>query len=118
MSKSTLFRNPLLAAPSQDPWVIVYEGIFHALNTDGRRIFLRRSSNALDLFAQPPVTVWKAPVRGPDSKHLWAPELHRLDGRWLIYYAADDGRNRNHRIWVLASGGNDPAGPLPECWRH
>ncbi len=44
------FRNPLLPAPSQDPWVMVHEGVFHALNTDGRRIFLRRSSDVLNSF--------------------------------------------------------------------
>ncbi len=112
------FRNPLLPAPSQDPWVTVHEGVFHALNTDGRRIFLRRSSDVLNLFEQPAVTVWKAPVRGPDSKHLWAPELHRLDGRWFIYYAADDGRNRNHRLWALEAVGDDPAGPYRSSRHH
>ena len=111
MTTSLPFRNPLLPAPSQDPWVMVYERVFHALNTDGRRIFLRRSSDALNLFEQPAVTVWKTPGSGPNSRHLWAPELHRLDGRWFIYYAADDGRNRNHRLWALAAAGDDPAGP-------
>ncbi len=105
------FRNPLLPAPSQDPWATVHEGVFLAVNTDGRRIFLRRSSDMRSLFAQPAITVWKSPVNGPNSKHLWAPELHRLDGCWFIYYAADNGRNRNHRLWVLEAGGNDPAGP-------
>ena len=65
----------------------------------------------IDLFKEPAVTVWKAPRRGPNSKHLWAPELHRLDGRWFIYYAADDGRNRNHRVWALEAVGDDPGGP-------
>ncbi len=105
------FANPLLPAPSQDPWVARHDGAFLAVNTDGRTIFLRRSSNVRDLFAQPPAAVWKAPRHGPDSRHLWAPELHRLDGRWWIYHAADDGRNRNHRLWVLLSTGDDPAGP-------
>ena len=105
------FYNPLLPAPSQDPWVMLHEGMFHALNTDGRRVFLRRSFDVLSLFAQPAVTVWKAPASGHASKHLWAPELHRLNGRWLIYYAADDGRNRNHRLWALEAKGDDPAGP-------
>ncbi len=111
MSNFPPFRNPLLPAPSQDPWVSVHEGVFHAVNTDGRRIFLRRSSDAWNLFEQPAIVVWKAPVRGPDSKHLWAPELHRLGPRWFIYYAADDGRNRNHRLWALEAAGDDPAGP-------
>lgn len=105
------FSNPLLPAPSQDPWVTVHDGIFHALNTDGRRIFLRRSVDVFGLFAPPPVTVWRTPPRGPDSRHLWAPELHRFGERWFIYYAADSGRNRDHRLWALESVGDDPAGP-------
>ncbi len=88
--------------------------MFHALNTDGRRILLRRSSEAFDLFAQGAVVVWQAPARGPHAKHLWAPELHWLEGRWFIYCAADDGRSRNHRLWALEAIGSDPAGP----YRH
>ena len=108
------FPNPLLPAPSQDPWVTLHEGVFHALHTDGQRVFLRRGARAVDLFRQGAATVWRAPRRGPHAKHLWAPELHRLDGRWFIYYAADDGRNRHHRVWALEAAGDDPAGP----YRH
>ncbi len=106
-----MFANPLLPAPSQDPWVTLHDGVYHALVTDGRNIFLRRAPRPQDLFQQPATTVWRAPHRGPASRHLWAPELHRLDGRWFIYYAADDGRNRNHRLWVLEATDDDPAGP-------
>ncbi|MBS1814164.1 MAG: glycoside hydrolase family 43 protein [Acidobacteria bacterium] len=43
------------------------------------------------------------------SKQLWAPELHRIHGRWYIYVAADDGDNHHHRIYVLENRENDPA---------
>ena len=105
------FSNPLLPSPSQDPWVTFHQGVFYALTTDGQQIFLRRGPDVYALFRQPAVTVWKAPRRGPDAKHLWAPELHRLNHRWYIYYAADDGRNRNHRLWLLEATGDAPAGP-------
>jgi len=55
--------------------------------------------------------VWWAPSEGPCSREVWAPELHRLDGRWYIYLAASDGRNRNHLTYVLESAGDDPLGP-------
>ena len=91
-------------------------GALLALNTDGRTIFLRRGvGDAGRLFAQPPVPVWRTPPAGPASRHLWAPELHRLAERWFIYFAADNGRNRNHRIFLLESAGDDPAGPYR--WR-
>ena len=115
MTPHLSFPNPLLPAPSQDPWVTCHDGVFHAVTTDGRRIFLRRSSDVLNLFRQPAVTVWKAPPRGANARHLWAPELHRLAGRWMIYYAADDGRNRHHRLWALTAAGDDPAGPYRDA---
>ena len=105
------FHNPLLPAPSQDPWVTHHAGHYLALTTNGQRIFLRQSANVVNLFQQPPLTVWQAPVSGPNSKHLWAPELHRVNDRWFIYYAADNGRNRNHRLWALASVSDDPTDP-------
>ncbi len=111
------FPNPLLPAPSQDPWVMCHAGVFHGLNTDGGKIFLRRAADVRDLFRQPAVTVWQAPARGANAKHLWAPELHRLDGRWFVYYAADNGRNCHHRLWALEAAGDDPAGPYRDAGR-
>ena len=50
------------------------------------------------------------PRSGKNSHALWAPELHRIGEKWFIYYAADDGWNANHRMWVLESEGDDPLG--------
>jgi GH43 family beta-xylosidase len=54
--------------------------------------------------------VWLAEGEGPSSKEVWAPELHQIDGRWHIYFAASDGENRNHRTFVLVADTDDPAG--------
>jgi len=54
--------------------------------------------------------VWWAPLEGPWSKEVWAPELHHLDDRWYVYFAASDGRNRNHLTYVLVSRDDDPLG--------
>jgi GH43 family beta-xylosidase len=42
------------------------------------------------------------------SKNVWAPELHWLDGSWYVYFAADNGRNRNHRLYILQNSSPDP----------
>lgn len=55
--------------------------------------------------------VWRADSEGPASKEVWAPELVRLDGRWHIYFAASDGKNRNHRTFVLVADTDDVLGP-------
>jgi hypothetical protein len=41
--------------------------------------------------------------------HIWAPELHRIDGRWYIYFAAGDSDNVFRiRTYVLESTAEDP----------
>jgi GH43 family beta-xylosidase len=55
--------------------------------------------------------VWRAPDTGPVSRQVWAPELHCLDGRWHIYFAASDGRNEQHLAYVLRARTDDPLGP-------
>ena len=54
--------------------------------------------------------VWRAPETGPYSREVWAPELHFLDGRWVIYFAASDGKNENHLAYALQSKTDDPLG--------
>lgn len=71
---------------------------------------MRSAANFADFASAPRHRVWAPPRRGPMSRNLWAPELHRLDGRCYIYFAADDGRNANHRMWVLAANSDDPTG--------
>ncbi|MBV9489078.1 MAG: glycoside hydrolase family 43 protein, partial [Verrucomicrobia bacterium] len=105
------FLNPLLPKPSQDPYVILHEGSYYAVNTNGRVLSVRRSADLFTLYREPATVVWQVPARGPCSRHVWAPELHFLNSRWFIYFAADDGRNRNHRTWVLEAQDADPTGP-------
>ncbi|WP_235918586.1 glycoside hydrolase family 43 protein [Sediminibacterium soli] len=45
---------------------------------------------------------------GPYSKELWAPEIHFLQNKWYIYFAADSGNNNDHRLWVLENASADP----------
>jgi len=75
-----------------------------------RQIFIRRAKTIAGIGQDPGICVWTAPGRGKNSDNVWAPELHLIDGRWFIYFAADDGENENHRMWVLESDGPDPRG--------
>jgi GH43 family beta-xylosidase len=91
--------------------MIFHGGFYYYSETrDDRHIFIRRSRTIAGIAADPGVCVWTAPSFGRNSDHIWAPELHLIDGKWFIYYAADDGENENHRMWVLESEGPDPRG--------
>lgn len=54
--------------------------------------------------------VWRSPEAGWNTSEVWAPEIHYLRGKWYIYYAADDGRNEDHRTGVLESVTQDAQG--------
>jgi GH43 family beta-xylosidase len=102
--------DQILEAPAQDPQVVYAEGRYHYCESTAQGIFIR-SAIRLDLLARStPVRIWAPSRRGPCSKNIWAPELHFLDGRWYVYFAADDGRNENHRMWVLASDDSNVRG--------
>ena len=73
------------------------------------KIILRKSDTLTGLKDANEVCVWKRHESGEMSKHIWAPELHFLDGKWFIYFAA--GRQENGwqiRPYVLECLGNDP----------
>lgn len=105
------FTNPILPAPSQDPWIVMHEGVYYYCEShlEGG-IYIRASRTIQDLSKAESILVWHAPATGINSKEVWAPELHFINGRWYIYYAADDGKNENHRMFVLESEGSDPFG--------
>src|SRR5699024_1075858 len=49
------------------------------------RIVLRRAKSLNDLQDAEEVAVWWKPDNGPLSKLIWAPEIHRANGKWYIY---------------------------------
>ena len=106
------FRNPILPAQSADPWVIQHDGVYYYCESRNQNsIWIRKAANFTDIAQDEGMMVWHAPTSGPNSKSVWAPELHRINGKWFIYYAADDGLNENHRMWVLESLTTNPCGP-------
>jgi GH43 family beta-xylosidase len=106
------FTNPILNAPAADPWVFYHEGFYYYCESRNQEsIFVRRAKCFTELREHSGEMVWTAPATGRNSKAVWAPELHLIGGKWFIYYAADDGLNENHRMWVLEGLTNDPLGP-------
>ncbi|SFM14223.1 Beta-xylosidase, GH43 family [Salibacterium qingdaonense] len=84
------------------------------------RIILRRAKHLNDLQDAEEHAVWHKHSEGPQSDLIWAPELHRIDGKWYIYYAAspddkivDD--TFNHRMYVLE---NDSDNPIEGEWKE
>jgi GH43 family beta-xylosidase len=104
------YTNPLLPS-GPDPWITQVDGVYYYTHTLGDRIALWRTDNIARLAEAERVDVWIAPKAGPNSHSIWAPELHRIDGKWFLYYSATaSGFNDDaHRgVFVLENAGADP----------
>jgi GH43 family beta-xylosidase len=96
--------------------MIFHEGYYYYCESrNHQRICIRRSKTIATIGDDLGACVWSAPSFGPNSNAIWAPELHLFDGKWFIYFAADNGKNKHHRMWVLQSQGADPLGPYHCC---
>ncbi|MGS2586183.1 glycoside hydrolase family 43 protein [Streptomyces hebeiensis] len=104
----TTFRNPL--NPGPDPFMTHWRGAYYLTTTQGGSIRMWRSPSLSTLLAAEPVTVWQDtdPSR---NRNIWAAEFYRFGDRWYLYYTADDGVDDHHRLYVLESERDDPAGP-------
>jgi len=106
---ASTFHNPI--AIGADPWVTHHgEYYYWCLSEADLGVAVYRSRSLTTLGEK--FVVWRAPKRGDYSAQVWAPELHRLDGRWYIYVAASNGRNETHRMIALESAGDDPTLPF------
>lgn len=112
------WQNPLVRHRA-DPWVWRADDgscYFTATVPEYDRVELRRAPSLGELGAAAPAVVWRKPDSGPASHHVWAPELHRVEGKWYVYFAA--GRADDIwaiRMYVLECASDDPlAGPWVE----
>jgi len=107
---SRTFTNPL-QANGPDPWVTRADGYYYYTNTLGNRIGLWKTKTLSEVGKATEHTVWTPPKTGPNSVNIWAPELHRLDGKWYLYYTATDAQKSsddNRYVFVLENPAADP----------
>lgn len=103
------FVNPI--GEGADPWVVRDPNANRYLwcFSEGNRAIAIHTSQRLTSLGAKHI-VWQAPDTGPVSQQVWAPELHLLEGKWHIYFAASNGKNENHLAYVLVSDDTDPLG--------
>ena len=104
------FTNPIVDSGA-DPWVVLWMDEYYYCHViEGGKICISKAKRLQDIGKAAKVEVWSPPEGTAYSKGIWAPELHHLDGRWYIYFAADDGNNANHRMYVLEGDSQNPQG--------
>ena len=109
-SEPMMITNPLKRPKAQDPQITYHNKKYYYCESSAQGIFLRVSDDLQGLSDAPAHRIWAPSARGGMAKNVWAPELHILDGRAYVYFAADDGDNANHRMGVLAAQSDDLLG--------
>ncbi len=101
------FTNPLLPSGA-DPFSFYKDGYYYYTHTTGNRIVLWKTKNLANLKTAEQKTIFTPPQGTDYSKEIWAPEIHFINDKWYAYFAADDGNNNNHRMYVLENASADP----------
>lgn len=108
MMNST-FHNPLLN-PGADPWVYKDKSTYYFMVTKKTRLDLRKANTLSGIADGDYKTIWTAPVDGINCANIWAPEIHRVNGTWYVYFTANDGKgdDQTRKVSVLENKAEDP----------
>lgn len=105
------YNNPL-AEQRADPWVHKTDnGNYYLIATvpEYDKIVLRKANSINGLAMAEEKAIWHKHDTGVMGAFIWAPELHRIDGTWYIYFAAGEAEHVwNIRMWALSNTSEDP----------
>ena len=109
--ETSMLANPLIQQRA-DPHVVRHtDGYYYLTATvpEYDRIILRRSKTIAGLGAATEQVIWRRHAQGEMAAHIWAPEIHFIDGKWYVYFTA--GRSDDIwaiRLYVLENASADP----------
>lgn len=114
--KQTQYNQPFIPQRA-DPYVYRHkDGSYYFTGSvpEYDRLVLRKADTIQGLRDAQEKVLWEKHESGEQSLHIWAPELHYLDGSWYIYYAAGDKDDEwQIRPYVLKCKGQDP---MKDAW--
>jgi GH43 family beta-xylosidase len=115
-SPGVLYTNPLVAQRADAHIVKHTDGYYYFTATapEYDRIILRRATTLQGLASAAETVIWRRHTSGEMGAHIWAPEIHYINGRWYIYFAA----GRTDDIWAIRMYvlENASANPLTGTW--
>lgn len=107
-----------------DPYIIKHENkyyftasypAFGSVEKGYDRIILRESDTLLGLAEAEEKVIWHAHSEGVMARHIWAPEIHFIDGKWYCFFAAGEKEAIwNIRPFMLVCDGD----PMRDEWKE
>ncbi len=89
-AKTMSWKNPIVRERA-DPHVFLHsDGYYYMVATvpDYDCIELRRGKTIGDLSSGQKKVIWKKHSSGEMGAHIWAPEIHNIDGKWYVYFTS------------------------------
>lgn len=108
--QSCFFTNPI--GKGQDPWVIKHNGYYYFIESRNNKIYISKNKDLTEIKKNERL-VWTPPAKGWNHANIWAPELHYINNKWYIYYAAAKVAGSPfiyQRSGVLEAATKDPRG--------
>jgi GH43 family beta-xylosidase len=110
-SEKLEWTNPIVKQRA-DPHIFQHtDGYYYMVATvpEYDRIELRRAKTLAGLSTAEVKTVWKKHERGAMGAHIWAPEIHFIEGKWYIYFTSAPAESIwDIRPWVLSCADKNP----------
>lgn len=116
MTTATDYINPLIVQRA-DPFIYKHTDGYYYFTASVpayNLIEIRRAKTLAGLAHAAPRTIWRKHDSGPMSQLIWAPEIHYIDGKWFIYFAAaettafDKNGMFQHRMFCIECDNADP----------
>ncbi len=112
------YPRPLIEQRA-DPYIYLHEDGYYYFTGSYPlydRIVIRRAKTIEGLSQAKEVTVWEKRQEGILSEHIWAPELHFINGKWYIHFAAGDKED----VWAIRPYvlETSSANPLEGTWEE
>lgn len=100
--------NSLILAEGKYPTIAEHNGSFYFIRQapPADMITIYSTKQIDKLVKNDSTIVWNGPEKG--MYNIWSPYITRIDGRWLIYFEADNGNTDNHQIYVIENPNEDP----------
>ncbi len=105
------WNNPLVEQRADAQIAYQADGNYYFTATvpEYDRIELRRAPSLEGLRTAEPKVIWHKHDTGIMASHIWAPELHHINGKWYVYFAAGGQPNVwDIRLYVLENSSPDP----------
>ncbi len=112
-----VYNSPLVLQRA-DPYLFKKDGKYYFTATcpDYDRIEIKCAEHINEIADAPARIVWKKHALGAMACHVWAPEIHYIMGKWVIYFAAGHKPGKwRIRPYALICKGDDP---MTDAWEE